>query len=239
MSEKTNKMPVSKKAKEIAAMIKDEKPDYFYLKELFRHLRKELNIKVQTQAKKLPYVPSEEDMKKYYDVVWHAQNQKHMVMIKLMLYTGIRVGELIKVKLTDVDRKQHQIRVQQRHGKEIKDRKVPFPESFKEALSKYMREMKKQDSIYLFESGFQNPYSEQGIRKILKDYTDLAKMEHTITPHKLRHFLFTWMKKNNIDDEFIHAYSGHVSRQALDLYSKLSITEAQNTYNQVIPAFPI
>lgn len=239
MSEKTNKIPVSKKAKEVAAIIKSEKPDYFYLKELFRHLRKELNIKVQTQAKKLPYVPSEEDMKKYYDVVWHSQNQKHMVMIKLMLYTGIRVGELIKVKLIDVDHKQHQIRVQQRHGEEIKERQVPFPENFKEALSKYMREMKKKGSIYLFESGFQNPYSEQGIRKILKDYTALAKMEHTITPHKLRHFLFTWMKKNNIDDEFIHAYSGHESRQALDLYSKLSITEAQNTYNQVIPEFPI
>lgn len=64
-------------------------------------------------------------------------------------------------------------------------------------------------------------------------------MKHEITPHKLRHFLFTWMKKKGIDDALIQPYSGHESRKSLEIYSKLSITDAQNKYNEVINEFPI
>lgn len=230
-------MPVSKKAKQVAKLLRSERPDYFYLKELFRHLRKELKVTVDTKAKKLPFVPSEEEMKKYYEEVWHSQNSKHMVMIKTMLYTGIRVGELIKLKLTDIDLEACQMRIQQ--GKGGKDRIVPFPISFRESLLAHIKDMKKLKATYLFESSWKGPYTDRGIRKILKDYTDRAKMEHTITPHKLRHFLLTWMKKQGIDDALIQPYSGHESRTSLEIYSKLSITDAQKSYNEVIHAFPI
>ena len=63
-------------------------------------------------------------------------------------------------------------------------------------------------------------------------------MQQTITPHKLRHYLFTWMKKQGIDDALIQPYSGHESRQSLEIYSKLSITKPK-TYNQIIGDFPI
>lgn len=42
----------------------------------------------------------------------------------------------------------------------------------------------------------------------LEKYTNLAGIERSISPHKLRHFLFTWLKKKNIDDAFIQLYSG-------------------------------
>jgi integrase/recombinase XerD len=47
------------------------------------------------------------------------------------------------------------------------------------------------------------------------------------------------MKKQGIDDALIQPYSGHESRQSLEIYSKLSITDAQKTYNKVIHGFPI
>ena len=240
MPEAPTRMTVSKKAKQVAKLLRSERPDYFYLKDLFRHLRIELKVKVETQSKKLPYVPSEEEIKTYYEAVWHGQNTKHMAMIRIMLYTGIRVGELIKIKREDVDLEACQIRIQQ--GKGGKDRIVPFPSSFKETLLAYMKEAKQKGGkgvVYLFESNWKGPYSDRGIRKILKDYTELAKMDHTITPHKLRHFLLTWMKKQGIDDALIQPYSGHESRTSLEIYSKLSITDAQNTYNKVINTFPI
>lgn len=240
MSETPTRMPVARKAKQIAKLLRSERPDYFYLKDLFRHLRKELNVTVETQSKKLPYVPSEEEIKKYYEAVWHGQNHKHMTMIKTMLYTGIRVGELIKVKREDVDLEACQIKIKQGKGK--KDRIVPFPSSFRETLLAHMQEAKEKGGkgvVYLFESNWKGPYSDRGIRKILKDYTKHANMAHTITPHKLRHFLLTWMKKQGIDDALIQPYSGHESRTSLEIYSKLSITDAQKSYNQVINTFPI
>ena len=64
-------------------------------------------------------------------------------------------------------------------------------------------------------------------------------MSKSLSPHKLRHFLFTWMKKQGIDDALIQPYSGHQTRQSLEVYSKLSITEPQKEYEKVIKHFPI
>ncbi|MBY0544037.1 MAG: site-specific integrase [Gammaproteobacteria bacterium] len=77
------------------------------------------------------------------------------------------------------------------------------------------------------------------MRKILEQYTLLAGMEHSVSPHKLRHFLFTWLKKQGIDDALIQPYSGHESRQSLEIYSKLSLSEAQPAYDTIMNKFPV
>ena len=64
-------------------------------------------------------------------------------------------------------------------------------------------------------------------------------MKRSISPHKLRHFLFTWLKRNGIEDALIQPYSGHESRKSLEVYSKLSITDAQKEYTNVMKKFPI
>jgi integrase/recombinase XerD len=230
-------MTVKEKAKQVARLLREVRPDYFYLKELFRHLRSELKVVVQQKPKKLPYVPTEEEINNYYEAVWNTQNISHMVLIKTLLYTGIRVGELIKVKIDDVNLGQCQIRIN--GGKGDKDRIVPFPKDFREVLVAHIKSNKEKKAVYLFESIRKGPYTDKGIRKILLQYTKLADIKHIITPHKLRHFLLTWMKKKGVDDALIQPYSGHDSRKSLEIYSKLSITEAQKKYNEVIDDFPV
>ena len=97
----------------------------------------------------------------------------------------------------------------------------------------------KKEGKYLFESSWKKPYTDRGIRKILSQYTKIAGIDKSISPHKLRHFLFTWLKKQGIDDALIQPYSGHESRKTLEIYSKLSINDAQKEYNQMIGKFPI
>jgi len=80
---------------------------------------------------------------------------------------------------------------------------------------------------------------ERGIRKIMAKYTEKAELKQQLSPDKLRHFLFTWLKKQGVDDALIQPYSGHESRQTLEIYSKLAITEAQQKYNKVIGNFPV
>jgi integrase/recombinase XerD len=207
------------------------------LRDLFRHLRKELEVPVTTAPKKLPLIPTEEEIKKYYEAVWQAKNIQHMIMIKTLLYTGIRVGELIKVKITDIDFEKCQIRINR--GKGGKDRIVPFPTSFREILSMYVTQIQEKKFVYLFESSWKKAYSDRGIRKILMRYTQAAGIESSVSPHKLRHFLLTWLKKQGIDDALIQPYSGHDSRQSLEVYSRLSINDAQKEYNENIGKFPI
>jgi hypothetical protein len=55
----------------------------------------------------------------------------------------------------------------------------------------------------------------------------------------LWHFLFTWLKTQGIDDALIQPYSGHDSRTSLEIYSKITLADAQDTYNQIIDQFPV
>lgn len=229
--------PVRQKAKQLAKYLKKELPDYDYLRQLFRHLRKELSVEVIRESKKLPYVPTEEEIRKYYEAVWKSRNMMHVILIKTLIYTGVRVSELVNIKMNEIDFDRCQIRITQGKGK--KDRMVPFPNSFKEVLATQVSAIKRSGGKYLFESSLKKPYTDRGIRKILAHYTQTAGMEYSISPHKLRHFLFTWLKKQGIDDALIQPYSGHENRQSLEIYSKLSIGDAQEEYDNVIKKFPV
>ena len=229
--------PIREKAKQFAKLLAKENPDYNYLRELFRYVRFELGIEPNKQPKGLPYVPTEEEVKKYYAVVWQSRNMKNVIIIKTLLYTGVRVSELVRILVSDVDFDRCQIRINK--GKGNKDRIVPFPESFKEVLAIHTQSVTQKGGKYLFESSWKKPYTDRGIRKILAIYSKEAGMKHSISPHKFRHFLFTWLKKQGIEDALIQPYSGHESRQSLEIYSKLSIGDAQESYENVIEKFPV
>jgi len=233
-----NRTPVKEKAKQLIKLLRQENPDYNYLREVFRQIRKELDVQVNTGApKKLPQVPTEEEIAKYYEAVWKARNMQHVVMIKTLLYTGVRVTELIHIKLSDIDFDRCQMRINEGKGK--KDRIVPYPTGFREILAIHVGNSIKNKQTNLFESSWKKPYTDRGIRKILEKYTEKAGIAHSISPHKLRHFLFTWMKKKGVDDALIQPYSGHESRQSLEIYSKLSLNDAQPTYDSKIKDFPV
>ncbi len=233
----SKRKPIKQMAKLFAKYLRKEHVDYLYLRGIFRQLRAELGVVVTNKPKLLPYVPTEEEMQRYYKSVWQARNMQHMVIIKTLLYTGLRVSEVVNIKLEDVDLEACQIHV--KCGKGHKGRKVPFPYAFKEVLALHIDAARKKGASYLFESSWRRLYTTRGIRKILDRYTKEAGMGRSISPHKLRHFLFTWLKKQGIDDALIQPYSGHESRQSLEIYSKLSIGEAQKEYNKVIDRFPV
>ena len=144
---------------------------------------------------------------------------------------------MVRIKLSEIDFDSCQIRITEGKGK--KDRIVPFPDSLKEILAIHVHNMHDKGGQHLFKSSWKKPYTDRGIRKILEQYSLAAGMEHLISPHKLRHFLLTWLKKQGIDDALIQPYSGHESRKSLELYSKLSISDAQTEYEDIIGKFPV
>ena len=233
----TSRTSAKQKARELAKYLRRERPDYAYLKEVFRHLRSELEVTVPGPKRRLPDVPTEEEIRRYYELVWQTRKTADLVLIKTLLYTGVRVSELIAIRLADVDLDRCQIRINA--GKGQKDRMVPFPPMFKEALAVHMTTQRRDGAAYLFESSWKRPYSARGVRKLLARYAQAAGLSRPISPHRLRHFLLTWLKKQGIDDALIQPYSGHASRQSLEVYSRLAIEEAQQEYNTVIGKFPV
>jgi integrase/recombinase XerD len=91
----------------------------------------------------------------------------------------------------------------------------------------------------LFESSGKKPSSDRGVRRMPERYADAAGMARNVSPHQLRPFLFTWLKQQGIDDATIRPYSGHTSRQSLEVYSRLAIGDAQEEYERVIGRFPV
>ncbi len=229
--------PAHQKARQLAKHLRAERPDYIYLKEVFRHLRTELGVEVQREAKKLPYVPTADEIRRYYETVWKERRGGDIVLIKTLLYTGVRVAELVAIRLDDVDLDACRIRITQ--GKGNKDRVVPFPASFKETLALHIGTLRERGAAHLFESSWKKPYSTRGVRAMLTRYATSAGLAHPISPHRLRHFLFTWLKTQGIDDALIQPYSGHASRQSLEVYSRIALADAQESYEQVIGRFPV
>jgi integrase/recombinase XerD len=229
--------PAKRKARQLARHLRAERPDYAYLKEVFRHLRDELDIQVTKASQTLPYVPTEAEIRRYYDTVWTARRTGDIVLIKTLLYTGVRVAELVKIRIDDVDLDACRIRITQ--GKGGKDRYVPFPAAFKETLALHLTAARDKGAVFLFESSWKKPYSTRGVRAMLARYAAKANLDHNMPPHRLRHFLFTWLKTQGIDDALIQPYSGHASRTSLEIYSKIALGSAQDTYNSVIDQFPV
>jgi integrase/recombinase XerD len=229
--------PPKRKARQLAKHLRDERPDYAYLKAVFRALRDELGVDVQRQPKTLPYVPSADEIRRYYTAVWQARRTGDMVLIKTLLYTGVRVAELVAIRIDDVDLDACRIRITR--GKGGKDRVVPFPQTFRETLALHLADRHKSGGAYLFESSWKKPYSTRGVRALLARYATAAGLPHNMPPHRLRHFLFTWLKTQGIDDALIQPYSGHASRQSLEIYSRLALTDAQASYDQAIGGFPV
>jgi integrase/recombinase XerD len=151
--------------------------------------------------------------------------------------TPLRYVQFINIKLSGVDFHYCQIWINK--GKGSKDRIVPFPQLYKEMLAMHADSMRKKQAVYLFESLRKRKYTDRGIRKILAKYSEEAGLAQNFSPHKLRHFLLTWVKKQGIDDALIQPYSGHESRKLLEVYSKLAITDAQQEYSEPINKFPI
>lgn len=231
------RLPATKMAKQLVNLLKHERPDYVYLSDVFKHVRSQLEVKVKKQSRSLPFVPTDEEMKRFYNLVWTSENRMHALIIKTLAYTGVRVAELVNIKLVDVDLEGCQMRVIEGKGK--KDRRVPFPPAFKETLALHMEGMRKIGSAYLFESTWKKPFSCEGVRKMIAKYSKKANISQQLSPHKFRHFLLTYLKKQGIDDALIQPFSGHESRKSLEIYSRLSLGDAQPEYNKAVALFPI
>ena len=86
--------PPKKKAQQLSKHLRHERPDYVYLKKLFYHLCSELEIEVPAKPKRLPTVPKEEEIQRFYNAVFQSKRFGDLVIIKTFLYTGVRVGEI-------------------------------------------------------------------------------------------------------------------------------------------------
>ncbi len=231
-------IPPKEMADQIVKLLGKQRPDAQYVKKVFQYVRESLGLKGGTvRTKKLPELMTEDELKRFYEAVWKGFDRSHMVMLKLMLFTGIRNDELVNLTLQDVDLDQMRIRINQ--GKGGKDRYVLFPPYFRGELVQYVSVQQEKGSVYLFESNRLTKYSTRWIREIVKKYARKAGINKRIHPHLFRHQILTYLTSKGIVDAKIQLISGHKSRESLSIYQDLSLADVDKEYWEVMEDFPI
>jgi len=177
--------------------------------------KKLLNFKTPKAEKKIPEILNKEEIKK---LINSAKNIKSRLMIKILYSTGLRVSELINLRLKDlsIDKKEGWVR----KGKGSKDRFFKLSDLILEDLKKYVSTLDKKE-IYLF-PGKNQTLTTRNIQKILLKVAEKAGINKRVTPHKLRHSFATHLLESGVDIRYIQTLLGHSSISTTEIYTKVS-----------------
>ena len=161
-----------------------------------------LSLERPKKSRLLPNVLSQEEVLR---IIQYTQNIKHRAILTLLYSCGLRIGELINLKLADFHVERKQLIVKK--GKGRKDRYVSLADSFLPLLSNYYHSYK--PTIYFVEGQNGGKYSAESIRSFLRKSCKKAGIRKLVTPHTLRHSYATHLLENGVDLRYIQTLLGH------------------------------
>jgi len=224
---KSIEIDLAEVTKKIVAIVRREHVDYASFIDICQRVRKEVGLRKSKQAgKKLPQILSDADLARFFKAIQDSEVVEHEIMLKFLLFTALRVSELVNIKATDVDLANSKVFINQ--GKGSKDRYILFPSSFRMILASHIKAHPQ--NTYLFESGQYRAYSPRRIQQLVKVYQDKAGIKQRIHPHLLRHQMLTWLTKSGLPDSQIQLLSGHSSKKSLEIYQHLSLEAVEQSY---------
>jgi integrase/recombinase XerD len=156
-----------------------------------------------------------------------TKNIKHKLLIMLLYSSGLRLSEIRKLRIQDLDPRNNTIRVNQ--GKGNKDRLTIFSSRIKEELLDYICSLKEPE-IYLF-PGRKGTLSVKSIQLIISKAAKRAQIIQKVTPHMLRHSFATHILEEGVDIRYIQALLGHSRLETTQIYTKVSKMNIKNFPN--------
>ncbi len=191
------------------------------------------HLKVPKLAKSLPKILSEEEVDKLLDVkLTDDYSYRNKAMLELMYSSGLRVSELINLKVTDIDFEMNLVRV---YGKGSKERIVPLGDYALDALREYINNhrgglLKKQATDYLFLNSRGTNMTRQAFFKIIKKQAFEAGIKSEISPHTLRHSFASHLLTHGADLRTIGELLGHADVSSTQIYTHLSNAKLHQNY---------
>ncbi len=187
----------------------------FYYEKVLGGQRKFYFIDRPRKERKLPEVLNIEEVKQIFAAV---KNKKHRTIIMLGYSAGLRLGEIIRLKINDFDRERMQIRIEQAKGK--KDRYTKLSLKFLPVMDDYLKEYHPKE--YLFEGATGDEYSPRSIQNMIRDIVAKTGITKHVTMHTLRHTFATHSLENGVDLRYIQAMLGHESSKTTEIYTHIT-----------------
>lgn len=163
----------------------------------------------------MPKHISPQDVKRLFD---HTPNLKHNTMLRLCYGMGLRVSELVALKVQDIDSANMQVQLRRAKGK--KDRYVPLPTSILEQLRTYFKEYRPKE--HLFEGQYGGAYTARSAQAVFKQALNRAGINKDIGIHSLRHSYATHLLEAGTDMAFIQKLLGHANIKTTLLYAEVT-----------------
>jgi integrase/recombinase XerD len=187
----------------------------FYYEQILGRPVRTYYIQRPKKEKILPNVLSEQDV---LLILNNTDNIKHKAILSLIYSAGLRRGELINMKINDIDSKRMYVIIRQ--GKGRKDRYSILSEKVLELLRLYVKQYKPVE--WLFEGQFGGQYGASSIQHILKDAVSRSKIRKKVTVHTLRHSFATHLLEHGVDIRYIQELLGHQSSKTTEIYTHIT-----------------
>ena len=154
------------------------------------------------------------------------------LIIEMLYATGVRVSELINIKINDIDFNNRRIIVL---GKGNKERIVYYGEYAEEVLKEYMRTHERKNHNYLFVNSKGGKLTDRGVRYIIDNIMSKLSVKVHVTPHVLRHTFATDMLNNGCDIKVVQELLGHSSLKATEIYTHVTNEHLKKVYYECFP----
>ena len=175
-----------------------------------------LNVVRPKKENKLPEVLSQKDVLSIPD---NVSNLKHKAILFLTYSSGLRVGEVVRLRVNDIDSDRMLIHVVQ--GKGRKDRYTVLSEVALKALREYAREYKPVTWLFPGEEAGSH-ITERTVQRVFENTKDKAGIQKKVSVHTLRHSFATHLLEGGIDLRYIQELLGHQSSKTTDIYTHMT-----------------
>lgn len=184
-----------------------------------------MKIERPKKEKKLPKVLSKKEVKKIFDVL---NNEKHITELMLAYSCGLRVSEVAKMRIKDIDSERMLILVKQ--GKGRKDRVTTLSDKMLNQLKIYYKNYRPKE--WLFEGQKKGKHiSARSLQNVFNAAVKKAKIKKDVTFHSLRHSFATHLLESGVDLRYIQELLGHSSSKTTEIYTHVSKKSIQGIPN--------
>ena len=187
----------------------------FYFEQVLHRPKMFFDIPRPKKPVTLPKILSKHEVKKIFR---QTNNLKHLVALQLCYGLGLRVSEVVKIKLNHIDSSRMVVVIIGAKGK--KDRYVPLPETLLPILREYYLQYRPKE--YLLEGQYGGSYAITSVQQVFKRAMHKAGINKEIGIHGLRHSYATHLLESGADMRFIQELLGHNSIKTTQIYTKVT-----------------
>ena len=181
------------------------------------------------RPKKKQSLPNVLTMEEIGQILEAVPNLKHRTILVAIYSGGLRLGEVLRLRLDDILKKQGKIRIE--GSKNKKDRYTLLSNHFLLILEQYIRAYK--PAYWLFEGADKGPYSASSVQQIFRRATKKANVGSLATLHTLRHSFATHLLEQGIDIRYIQELLGHASIETTVIYTNVAQNHLKNIVSPI------